>query len=209
MKINEIYYSIQGEGILIGLPSVFIRTSGCNLRCKWCDTKYAYEKGEEMDSKHIQNHIAIYQSKYICITGGEPLEQDDMGPLIDLLIEEGYSICLETNGSKSIEGLPKKDNLIISLDIKCPSSEMQEKMYFSNLEMLEPKDQLKFVISDEKDYEYAKGILDKYFPKCNVIMMPVYGKDIKSLADWVLRDNLYARVLPQLHKMIWGETRGV
>jgi 7-carboxy-7-deazaguanine synthase len=207
MKINEIYYSLQGEGIFIGLPSIFIRITGCNLRCKWCDTKYAYEKGDEMEFTDILNNIRMYPTRYVCITGGEPLDQEDTPRLVDMILDEGYEICLETNGSISIEGLPKKENLIISLDIKCPSSGMQDKMYFSNLEMLEPKDQLKFIIEDEKDYEYAKGILNKYYPKGNIIMIPVYGSNIKSLADWVLKDNLDVRVLPQLHKMIWGEMR--
>jgi 7-carboxy-7-deazaguanine synthase len=135
MRINEIFYSLQGEGIQMGLPTVFIRTTGCNLRCKWCDTKYAYEEGEEIDCKDLPNHIRIFSTKYVCITGGEPLQQKDTPKLIDMLCSKGYELCLETNGSISIEGLPKTDSLIISLDIKCPSSGMQDKMYFSNLEM--------------------------------------------------------------------------
>jgi 7-carboxy-7-deazaguanine synthase len=209
MKINEIFYSLQGEGILIGLPTVFIRTTGCNLRCKWCDTKYAYEEGEEIDYKDLPKHIRIFQTKQVCITGGEPLTQEDTTPLIKMLCLEGYQISLETNGSVSIEGLPKTDSLIISLDIKCPSSGMQDKMHLSNIEMLEPKDQLKFVIKDEKDYEYAKGMIKQYNPQGNIIMTPVFGHSMKLLAERVLRDNLDIRVLPQLHKMIWGEIRGV
>jgi 7-carboxy-7-deazaguanine synthase len=209
MKINEIYYSIQGEGILIGLPMVFIRTSGCNLRCKWCDTKYAYDEGEEIGYKELLNQIKIFPTKYVCITGGEPLKQEETPLLIELLCNEGYEICLETNGSISIEGLPNTDAMIISLDIKCPSSGMQKKMYFSNLEMLEPKDQLKFVIEDEEDYEYAKKLINEYYPKGHIIMTPVQGSNIKLLAERVLRDNLNVRVLPQLHKLIWGEIRGV
>jgi 7-carboxy-7-deazaguanine synthase len=209
MKINEIYYSIQGEGILIGLPMVFIRTTGCNLRCNWCDTKYAYEEGEEIDYKELINQIKIFPTRFACITGGEPLNQEETPLLVDLLCNKGYEICFETNGSKTIEGLPKTDAMIISLDIKCPSSGMHNKMYFSNLEMLEPKDQLKFVIADEEDYEYAKKIINEYYPKGHIIMTPVSGSNIKLLAERVLRDNLNVRVLPQLHKMIWGEIRGV
>ncbi len=135
--------------------------------------------------------------------------QEDTPKLIEMLCSEGYLVSLETNGSKTIEGLPKSDSLIISLDIKCPSSGMQDKMYFSNLEMLEPKDQLKFVIEDDEDYEYAKNIINEYCPKGHIIMTPVYGSNIKLLAERVLRENLNVRVLPQLHKMIWGEVRGV
>lgn len=209
MKINEIFYSIQGEGIQIGLPTVFIRSSGCNLRCKWCDTKYAYKEGEEIECKELLNHIAIFPIRHVCITGGEPMVQEDTPKLIEMLCSEGYLVSLETNGSKTIEGLPKSDSLIISLDIKCPSSHMEDKMYLNNLEMLEPKDQLKFVIEDEKDYEYAKVIMKRYNPRCNIIMMPVFGNNIKLLAERILRDNLNVRVLPQLHKLIWGEIRGV
>jgi 7-carboxy-7-deazaguanine synthase len=209
MKINEIFYSIQGEGIQIGIPTVFIRTAGCNLRCKWCDTTYAYVEGEEIECEKLLNHISIFPTKHVCITGGEPLIQEDVINLIDMLISEGYQILFETNGSKTIEGLPKSDSLIISLDIKCPSSEMVDKMYLNNLEMLEPKDQVKFVIGDEKDYEYAKELMKRYHPKCNIIMMPVFGSNIKLLAERILRDNLGVRVLPQLHKLIWGEIRGV
>lgn len=209
MKINEIFYSLQGEGILIGIPTVFIRLSGCNLRCKWCDTKYSYDEGEEINYKDLPKHIRIFQTRQVCITGGEPLLQEDTTPLIKILSDERYQISLETNGSLSIEGLPKTDSLIISMDIKCPSSGMQERMYFSNIEMLEPKDQLKFIIQDEKDYEYAKKIIREYKPQGNIIMTPVFGNNIKLLAERVLRDNLDVRVLPQLHKMIWGEIRGV
>jgi 7-carboxy-7-deazaguanine synthase len=209
MKINEIFYSLQGEGLQIGLPTVFIRTTGCNLRCKWCDTKYAYEEGEEIDCNDLLNHIRIFTTKYVCLTGGEPLVQEDSLKLISMLCSEGFEAVLETNGSISIEGLPKSESLIISLDIKCPSSGMQDKMYLPNLEMIEPKDQLKFVIEDENDYKHAKKILKKYNPKSNIIMMPVYDSNIKLLAERVLRDNLNVRVLPQLHKLIWGEIRGV
>jgi 7-carboxy-7-deazaguanine synthase len=208
MKINEIFYSLQGEGILIGIPTTFIRTTGCNLRCSWCDTKYAYEEGKEMTVEEIMTKVKDFPSNHVCITGGEPLHQKDTIKLIQGLSDEGYQVSLETNGSKSIEELPCLDFLMISLDIKCPSSGMHEEMEFSNLELLSPNDQLKFIIEDEKDYSYAKDIIAKYSPVCSIIMMPVGGIDLKNLAEWVLRDKLKVRVLPQLHKLIWGEKRG-
>ncbi len=208
MKINEIFYSLQGEGILIGVPTTFIRTTGCNLRCTWCDTKYAYEEGKEMTLEEIVTRVRDFKANYVCLTGGEPLLQKDITKLIQELSDEGYQVSLETNGSISIEELPCLDSLMISLDIKCPSSGMHEKMEFSNLELLSPNDQLKFIIEDEKDYGYAKDIITKYNPICSIIMMPVGGIDLKNLAEWVLRDNLNVRVLPQLHKLIWGEKRG-
>ncbi len=209
MKINEIFYSLQGEGILIGVPTTFVRTTGCNLRCSWCDTKYAYEEGKEMSIEEIVSKVKDFPAIHISITGGEPLIHKDTIKLIQRLNDEGYEICIETNGSKSIEELPCLDSLMISLDIKCPSSGMHEEMEFSNLELLSPNDQLKFIIDDENDYKYAKNIIAKYNPICSIIMMPVGGKDLKNLAEWVLKDRLKVRVLPQLHKLIWGEKRGI
>lgn len=208
MKINEIFYSIQGEGILIGIPTVFIRTTGCNLHCSWCDTKYAYEEGKEMSEDKIIEKVKEFPTSHICITGGEPLLQKDILKLIQRLSRENYRICLETNGSKSIEVLPCSNSFVISLDIKCPSSGMHDKMDFSNLELLSLNDQLKFIIDDEKDYVYAKEIIDKYKPICSIIMTPVYGNNLKNLVQWVLKDGLRVRILPQLHKLIWADERG-
>ncbi|UCE73855.1 MAG: radical SAM protein [Methanomassiliicoccales archaeon] len=209
MKINEIFYSIQGEGELIGVPTIFIRTSGCNLRCSWCDTKYAYEEGHEMSLEEILKKTKEYPSTHICITGGEPLLQKDIIGLVQKLSQNRYQVSIETNGSKSIEELPCLESLMISMDIKCPSSGMQKEMDFSNLDLLSLNDQLKFVIGDRKDYEYAKKIIAEHKPLCSLIMMPVSGTDLQKLADWVLEDGLKVRVLPQLHKLIWSEKKGV
>jgi len=209
MKINEIFYSIQGEGILTGVPTIFIRTTGCNLRCSWCDTQYAYEEGKEISIDDIIEKVKGYPANYVCITGGEPLLQKDTIKLAQKLCDEDYNVCLETNGSKPIEELPCLNNLMVSLDIKCPSSGMQEKMDFSSIQLLSPNDQLKFVIGDEKDYEYAKEVITKYNPICSIIMMPVGGKELKNLVELILRDGLKVRVLPQLHKLIWGDKKGV
>lgn len=210
MKINEIFFSLQGEGIQIGIPTVFIRTTGCNLRCTWCDTQYAFFNGKEMSIEQLIQAVERYPTKHVCITGGEPLIQKETTTIINKLLDKGYKVCIETNGSVSIKELGCTEDLLTSLDIKCPSSGMHEKMDFSNIELLGSSDQLKFVIADENDYEYAKGVIGKYSPICNIIFTPVDGTNIKPLAEKVLKDGLEVRVLPQLHKIIWGsEMRGV
>ncbi len=209
MKINEVFYSLQGEGKWMGLPNIFIRTTGCNLRCSFCDTTYAYEEGEEMSIETIVNDIQKYPCKYVCITGGEPLIQDETIQLIDTLLQEGYVICLETNGSVDIRNLARKKALLISLDIKCPSSNMYEKMNFSNITCLTSKDQLKFIIQDRVDYKYAKQIVEKYKPLCTIFFQPVWGTNLKELSSWILHDGLDVRIGLQLHKIIWGDRKGV
>lgn len=202
MKINEIFCSLQGEGILIGMPTTFIRTTGCNLRCKWCDTKYAYNNGKEMKIQKIISIIKKNPTKYVCITGGEPLLQKEIIKLIEELLNTSYNVLLETNGSLSLEGLPKSKKLIISMDIKTPSSGMQDKLDVSNIKLLKSKDQIKFVIADSIDYEFAKNFLNSHLLICNIIFQSVEGKKIKELAKNVLEDEIKARVLPQLHKLI-------
>ena len=208
MKINEIFYSLQGEGKSMGLPTTFIRVTGCNLRCSYCDTKYAYYTGKELEIPKILKKIEKYNCKNICITGGEPLLQKDITLLIDKLTEKNYNICLETNGSCSIKNISNKKNLVISLDIKCPSSNMQDKMDYSNIKLLKKEDQLKFVIKNKKDYEYAKKIIERYKPKCTVYIQPVWGTNPEKLAEWIKKDCLNVRLGLQLHKIIWGEKRG-
>ncbi|UCG70814.1 MAG: radical SAM protein [Thermoplasmata archaeon] len=209
MKIKEIFYSIQGEGILIGIPTIFIRTTGCNLRCNWCDTKYAYEEGEEMTIEEIITKAKEYPASNVCLTGGEPLLQKETPALIQRLSDEGYFVCLETNGSRSVDELPCLDSLLISLDVKCPSSGMQDKNDMSNIELLGPNDQLKFIIGNKEDYEYAKKVIQEQEPNCSVIMTQVGGTELSKLAEWVLADGLNVLVLPQLHKLIWGEKREI
>jgi 7-carboxy-7-deazaguanine synthase len=208
MKINEIFYSIQGEGKWSGLPNIFIRTTGCNLRCSFCDTKYAYDDGKEMKIDEIIKEISKYPCKYVCVTGGEPLFQNDMPNLLDSLLKRKYWICLETNGSINIENIVDKKSLMISLDIKCPSSNMHEKMYLENLSVLKKDDQLKFVIGDKVDYDYAKKIIQKYKPICTVFFQPVWETNAKQLAEWILNDELNVKLGLQIHKIIWGDKRG-
>jgi len=143
--------------------------------------------------------------QHVCLTGGEPLAQKDSPKLIQMLLDECYHLVLETNGAMPLDTLPCVENLTISMDIKCPSSGESEKMLFENIEVLGPTDQLKFIIQDDADYLYAKKIIEKYAPKCEVVLTPVGGKDLKTLAEKVLKENLNVRVLPQLHKFIWGD----
>ncbi len=205
MKIYSIFKSIQGEGLTIGAPTAFIRTSGCPLRCTYCDTPQAFDKGEQMSLDAIVKKVGQLKCRHVCLTGGEPMVQKDAPKLIEMLLDEGYHLVLETNGAMPLDELPCVENLTISMDIKCPSSGESGKMLFENIEVLGPTDQLKFVIQDDGDYEYAKEILKKHVPKCEVIFTPVGGKDLKELAEKVLREGLDVRVLPQLHKFIWGD----
>lgn len=209
MIVNEIFKSLQGEGIEMGVPTVFVRLTGCPLRCRWCDQQDAWVTGKSMKLEDIITEVDSYKCPYVCVTGGEPLAQDESTKLISRLLEAGYMVSVETGGSESIEVLPCSDDLMISLDIKCPSSEMADRMDFSNIEVLSPSDQLKFVIADNDDYAYAKSVIAKYGPQCSIVMQPAGGKDLEWIADKVLQDNLRVRVLPQLHRIIWGDKQGV
>jgi len=208
MKINEIFYSIQGEGKNAGLPTIFVRTTGCNLRCSYCDTTYAYYEGEEMELKEIVGKIKKWDCRKICITGGEPLLQDEMAEFVDMLLSMGYNIGIETNGSIDISEMVKKD-IDMAMDIKCPSSEMEDKMRFENISMLRSRDELKFIIGNEKDYTYAIDIIKKYRPTCEIVMQPIWGTDAGTLAEWILRDEIDVRLSLQIHKILWGNRKGV
>jgi len=206
IKINEIFYSLQGEGIDAGLPTIFIRLTGCNLRCNYCDTRYAFYEGKYMAIDEILESIKKWNSRRVCITGGEPLLQKNVYGLIEKLLEKGYEISVETNGSISIMKLSKMD-VKIKMDIKLPSSGMHDKMLFGNISLLRGDDELKFIIWNRDDYKYAKDIIARYKPRCQIIMQPVWGSKIK-LAEWILKDELDARYSIQLHKILWGNERG-
>lgn len=190
------------------MPTVFVRTSECNLRCNDCDTKYAYNSGKEMKISQILKKIKMYNCKNICITGGEPLIQTEIYELINKLFNEKYKIIIETNGSLSIKNIKKNKNICVSLDIKTPSSKMHEKMDFSNINLLSKNDQLKFIIKDRIDYDYSKNILKIYKPKTNVFFQPVWGTNIEFLAEWILNDSLNVKLGCQLHKLIWEDKKG-
>jgi 7-carboxy-7-deazaguanine synthase len=209
MKINEIFYSIQGEGKWVGLPNIFIRTSGCNLRCNYCDTKYAYDDGREISSNEILKEILKFNCKFVCITGGEPLLQEDIIELIKSLSKKEYSIIIETNGSIEIKPIISFDKLVISLDIKCPSSNMEKNMVLKNIDLLRKDDQIKFIVKDKNDYDYAKKIIKNHNPQCDIYIQPVWGFNPKNIANWIIKDKLNVKLGLQLHKIIWGEKRRV
>jgi 7-carboxy-7-deazaguanine synthase len=211
MKINEIFKSVQGEGLLMGVPTLFIRTAGCDLRCVWCDTPYALleSQGTEWSLDAIISETERHGTSDVCLTGGDPLMQmDDSLKLIAALIAKGYRVLLETSGAYPIEHMPFTERLIISMDLKLPGSGMEDRNRFENISFLRKWDQLKFIIAGRKDYDYAKRLLSEYDIHCEVIATPVGGKDLRWLAERVLEDNLKIRVLPQMHKYIWGDERG-
>jgi 7-carboxy-7-deazaguanine synthase len=195
MRICEIFYSLQGEGMLMGLPTVFVRTVGCNLDCSWCDTPYARDGGKEMLVEDIAKKVEAFGVDTVCITGGEPLIQDETYQLIDALLDKGFYIQLETNGSISLERLP--------------SSGMKGNTIMKNLEMLSPFDQLKFVVAGKEDMDFVEDILSNHEIKCPVIVTAVGGVKLLEVSEWVLSKRLQVRVMPQLQKIIWGEQRGV
>lgn len=206
MDVSEIFYSLQGEGILAGIPTIFIRTTGCNLRCAYCDTTYAYEEGSNITIDKVLSEVNSFNCKNICITGGEPLLQQETISLIARLQEKKYNVCLETNGSLPVQGITNRHDLMISMDMKMPSSTMQHHNLFKNIHHLTDHDQLKCIIETKEDYLYAKQMLKQYQPCCPVIFQPVWGKDAKELASWILQDRLAVRLGLQLHKIIWGDT---
>ncbi len=211
LRVNEIFKSIQGESSSAGIPCVFVRLTGCNLRCSYCDTTYAYEEGPDMSVNEIIKEIEGYGCKNVCITGGEPLLQKNTYKLINLLKKENYKIFIETNGSMDMNLLPKY--VIRIMDVKCPDSGMNKEMDWKNLERLRGDDEVKFVMSSRKDYEWAKEIVKKHnLPdRTKVLFGSAYGKlKPKNLAEWILKDKLNVRLQLQLHRIIWPDkTRGV
>jgi len=207
MRICESFRSIQGEGITMGEVTYFIRSVGCNLSCKWCDTPYSRDGGTEMSVPEITK--LVKEERNVCVTGGEPLLQHDIYELLNALLSEGKRIVLETNGSVDISKVPANENVVISMDIKCPSSGMNEMMIFGNTAYLKRSDQLKFVIADRNDIEYASSFIGSHDIRCAVIFTPAGGTDIRPLAEEVIKRRLNVKVLPQLHKIIWGNKRGV
>lgn len=206
LKINEIYASIQGESSHTGLPCVFIRLTGCNLRCSWCDTAYAFHKGDDFTVDQIMRKIETFALPLVEITGGEPLVQEDVYPLMEALLEKGYRVMLETGGALPIDRVPEK--VIKILDIKCPGSGEKEKNRLENLQLLAPHDEVKFVLLDRADYEWSRDLLQKcdLAPSVQVLFSPVYDKlDLKDLSEWILEDRLPVRLQTQLHKVIWSK----
>ena len=211
LRVNEIFKSIQGESSYAGILCVFVRLTGCNLRCSYCDTTYAYDKGTEMSVNKVLSTIKGYGCKNVCVTGGEPLLQKNVTKLINLLKKSHYKIFVETGGSINIDKLPKA--VIRIMDIKCPDSGMDKEMEWQNIERLKARDEVKFIISSKKDYEWAKRITRKYklTDRAQTLFGVAHGKmKPKTLAEWILKDNLEVRLQLQLQKYIWpNKSRGV
>jgi 7-carboxy-7-deazaguanine synthase len=213
LQVNEIFYSIQGESSYAGRPCVFVRLTGCNLRCTYCDTRYAYEEGKELEIEDIADRVSSYACGLVEITGGEPLLQKDTPMLVDRLLDCGHQVLLETNGSRDISVVDSRCVKIV--DIKCPSSGQADRNDLNNLGRLDGHDELKFVIGSRDDYAFAKGVLDSAkdrLPEAGrVHFSPVFGLiPPRMLAEWMLKDHLNARLSLQLHKIIWGpDQRGV
>ena len=211
MKVNEIFYSIQGESTYQGRPCAFVRLTGCNLRCHYCDTAYAYEEGEELTVEDVLRRLATYPCRLVEITGGEPLLQEDVYPLMERLLAEGYEVLLETNGSLRAVRVP--EGVVRIMDLKCPDSGESESIYWPNLGELRSTDQIKFVVSSRRDYDWTKDVLTHHrlSDRATVLISPVSGQvAVEDVAEWILGDGLGVRLQLQLHKCIWPpERRGV
>ncbi len=211
LKVNEIYYSIQGESSKAGLPCVFIRLTYCNLRCSYCDTEYAFYEGSDKTIEQIIDEVKKYNCNLVELTGGEPLFQSESLELMKKLCDKGFDVMLETGGSLPIKDIDKR--VMIIMDFKCPSSKMMKKNLYANIEYLKPTDEVKFVIGSREDYDWSKEIIAKYdiVKKCAVLFSVVFGQlEPLTLVNWILEDSLKVRYQLQIHKIIWHpETKGV
>lgn len=209
LRITEIFFSLQGETRTVGLPTVFIRLTGCPLRCSYCDTEYAFQGGNWLSIEDILKQVAEYQSHYVTVTGGEPLAQKSCIELLKRLCDEGYEVSLETSGALDISEVDSR--VIKVLDIKTPGSKEVSKNRFENIEHLLPHDQVKFVICNQDDYEWSKKILEEYHLAdiCDVLFSPSYQQQSPGdLADLIIKDRLPVRLQIQLHKFLWGNVPG-
>ena len=210
LKIFEIFYSLQGESSRVGLPTIFIRLSGCPMRCHYCDTAYAFQGGSMMTIDEIMEVIKKYHTLYVTVTGGEPLAQKEVLNLLKVLADQNFKVSLETGGGLSIKEVDPRIKII--LDIKTPESGEEKKNYWENLNLIHSKDEIKFVLCSREDYDWAKKIINQYkLPeKCDVLFSPVYQKlNNTDLGNWILEDQLPVRMQIQLHKLLWGEKPGV
>lgn len=212
LTVNEIFYSIQGESTRAGRPCVFVRLTACDLRCSWCDTPYAFHEGVKRSVDDVVAAVEAYACPLVEITGGEPLLQEDVYPLIDRLMGLGLTVLLETGGHRSIARVPAA--VVKIVDVKCPGSGEAPRNDWSNLGRLAPHDEVKFVVRDRADYEFARRVIAEHdlAPRAGAILLsPVHGVlDAKSIAEWILEDHLPVRLQLQVHKYIWSpDTRGV
>jgi 7-carboxy-7-deazaguanine synthase len=212
LTVNEIFHSIQGESTHTGRPCVFVRLTACDLRCSWCDTPYAFHEGRRMSVDDVVAQVGELGCDVVEITGGEPLLQPDVYPLMQRLLDEGRTVMLETGGHRSVEQVPA--GVIRVIDVKCPGSGEAEKNHWPNLGQLRAADEVKFVIKDRADYEYARDVVERYdlVNRCAAVLFsPVHGVlPPKTLAEWILGDRLPVRLQLQAHKYVWGaDVRGV
>jgi 7-carboxy-7-deazaguanine synthase len=212
LTINEIFYSIQGESTQAGRPCVFVRLTACDLRCSWCDTPYAFYEGRKMSVDEVADAVARYDCDLVEITGGEPLLQEDVYPLMERLLATGRTVMLETGGHRPIDRVPA--GVLKIVDVKCPASGEAGRNDWSNLARLAPHDEVKFVIQDRADYDFARAVIDEHALPSRagaILMSPVHGVlDPKTLSEWMLADRVPARLQLQLHKYIWSPAaRGV
>lgn len=210
LRITEIFYSLQGETRSVGLPTVFVRLTGCPLRCGYCDTEYAFHGGEKRSQEEVLAQVASYQPRYVTVSGGEPLAQKSCWPLLSALCDAGYEVSLETSGAISLEGIDPR--VIIVMDLKTPASGEMSRNLYENLALLDSKDQLKFVLCDREDYEWARFKLDEYNLPAQVgevLFSPSFNEiDATALAGWIVDDNLPVRFQLQLHKLLWNDAAG-
>jgi 7-carboxy-7-deazaguanine synthase len=209
LRINEIFYSLQGESRTVGLPTVFIRLTGCPLRCHYCDTEYAFYKGEQQSLEAILTQVKQYNTSYVTVTGGEPLAQKACLDLLSQLCDQDYQVSLETSGALDVSEVDQRVSKV--MDLKTPDSGESDKNLWDNLDYLNPHDQLKFVICSLEDYEWAKTMLDVYAltERCELLFSPIHGElSPQDLAEWILEDQLAVRFQLQLHKYLWNDEPG-
>ena len=209
IRITEIFYSLQGETRTVGLPTVFIRLTGCPLRCDYCDTEYAFSGGERLSIEQIMSKTAEFKPRYITVTGGEPLAQKQCPVLLKQLCDQGYDVSLETSGAIDISDVDQR--VVVVMDLKTPASGEESKNRYENLASIKSNDQIKFVICDRVDYEWSKAKLDEYklAEKCEILFSPVHSEKMaRQLAEWILEDNLNVRFQLQLHKFLWNDEPG-
>ena len=209
LKISEIFYSLQGEATRVGLPTVFVRLTGCPLRCAWCDTSHAFAGGRRMTLSDIMASVAAFGARQVCVTGGEPLAQKNCLPLLKALCDAGFDVSLETSGALDVSTVDPRVSRIV--DLKPPSSGESEKNYWPNIDVLTSRDEIKFVLANREDYEWARQSIDerRLAERCPVLVSPVQATLApQELAEWVLADRLPVRFQVQLHKLLWGNMQG-
>jgi 7-carboxy-7-deazaguanine synthase len=207
LKITEIFYSLQGEADTVGFPTVFVRLTGCPLRCQYCDTTYAFHGGEWMSIDGVLGRVAEFAPRHVCVTGGEPLAQKNCLPLLQQLCEVGYRVSLETSGAMPLAAVDAR--VIRVVDVKTPGSREERRNRYDDLALLRPEEQVKFVICDRADYEWSRGKVAELGLRCGVLFSPSADQlPARELADWILADRLPVRFQLQLHKVLWGNVAG-